>query len=102
MGAIVGLAVVVGLVGWWWAEAGQQPSLTPNSADGHSVIEKQLRISAEGADAGDEGNEDDVAAAERQGDVQVEEQDRWGGFQGILMSVAYLMVATILLAGPNG
>ena len=65
MGAIVGLAVVVGLVGWWWAEAGQQPSLTPNSADGHSVIEKQLRISAEGADAEDEGNEDDVAAAGR-------------------------------------
>ena len=102
MGAIVGLAVVVGLVGWWWAEAGQQPSLTPNSADGHSVIEKQLRISAEGADAEDEGNEDDVAAAERQGDVLTGEHDRWGQARGALVSVAYLMSSTLLLTGPNG
>jgi len=101
MGAIVGLALVVGLAGWWWAE-GQQRSLSPNSADGYGVTEKQLPIGAEGAGAEDEGEEDDVAAAERQGDVLTGEQGRRGGAQGALVSMAYLIACTVLLTGPNG
>ena len=95
LGAIVGLAVVVGLAGWWWAEIRQPPSLTPNSTDGHSVSQKP-------ADSDEEEEEAGWATAERQGDVLTEEQDRWSKARGASTSVAYLMASTIMLTGPNG
>ena len=66
MGAIVGLAVVVGLASWWWAKVVQQPS--PKSTDGHGVSEKHLGIEAEEIEV-----EDEVEVAERRSDVLVEE-----------------------------
>ena len=102
MGAFVGLAVVVGLAGWWWAQVEQRPSLEPNSADEHGMSDKQLRIGADGAGADDEGGEDDVAAAGCQEDVLVEEQDQRSQVQGALMGVVQLIASTLLLTAPNG